>query len=97
MSNPGDDPVITDFRDQISQIDLRLVELVNERLAVVDRLWRYKAEHGVEVFDPEREAKMVAFLDEANGGPLSPEALQKVYRAIVDTVKEEAHRLGDQG
>jgi 3-deoxy-7-phosphoheptulonate synthase/chorismate mutase len=96
LTDPGDDPVIKQYRDEIATIDIRLVDLINERLTVVDRLWRYKAERGVDVFDPEREARMVALLDEANGGPLSPEALQKVYRAIVDTVKDEAHRLGDE-
>jgi chorismate mutase len=97
LSTPIDDPVITRFRDQISDLDLQLVELLNRRLAVVDELWHYKAEHGVDTYDPEREARMVAFLDEVNTGPLSPEALQKVYRAIVETVKDEAHRLGERG
>ena len=97
MSNPGDDPVIQRYRDQIADLDLQLVELLNQRLSVVDQLWRYKAEQGVDVYDPEREARMVAFLDDANQGPLSPDALQKVYRTIVETVKDEAHRLSDEG
>jgi 3-deoxy-7-phosphoheptulonate synthase / chorismate mutase len=94
LSN-ADDPVISQFREQISDIDLQLVELLNRRLSVVDELWRYKAEQGVDMYDPEREARMVSFLDDANHGPLSPEGLQKVYRAIVETVKDEAQRLGD--
>ena len=94
MSN-ADDPVISQFREQISAIDLQLVELLNRRLSVVDELWRYKAEQGVDTYDPEREARMVTFLDEANRGPLSPDALQRVYRAIVETVKDEAQRLGE--
>jgi len=94
LSTPIDDPVIKQFRDQLSAIDLQLVELLNRRLAVVDELWHYKAQHGVDTYDPEREARMVAFLEKANAGPLSPDALQKVYRAIVETVKDEAHRLG---
>lgn len=97
MSNPGDDPVIQEYREQIAQIDLQLVALINQRLTVVDRLWQYKAQHGVEVYDPDREARMVALLDDANGGPLSAEALQTVYRAIVETVKDEAHRLSERG
>jgi chorismate mutase len=94
LSNPGDDPVIKQFRDQISDIDLKIVDLMNQRLTLVDKLWRYKAEHGVEVYNPEREEWMVTFLGRANKGPLSPEALREVYRAIVETTKNEAHRLG---
>jgi len=94
LSNPGDDPVIQRLRDQISDLDLQLVQLLNRRLTVVDELWRYKTKHGVDMYDPEREARMIAFLDDANQGPLSPEALRRVYRAVVETVKDEAHRLG---
>jgi 3-deoxy-7-phosphoheptulonate synthase / chorismate mutase len=96
LTDPGDDPVINQLRTQISDIDLQLVELLNRRLTVVDELWQYKAVHGVDTYDPEREARMIVFLDDANAGPLSPEALKKVYRVIVETVKDEAHRLGAQ-
>ena len=37
---------------------------------------------------------MLTFLSRANKGPLSPEALRDVYRAIVETTKSEATRLG---
>ena len=94
MSTPSDDPVIKQFRDQISDNDLKIVDLLNKRLKLVDRLWRYKAEHGVEVYNPEREEWMLTFLSRANKGPLSPDALKEVYKAIVETTKNEATRLG---
>ena len=94
MSTPNDDPVIKQFRDQISDNDLKLVDLINKRLALVDKLWRYKAEHGVDMYNPEREEWMVTFLSRANKGPLSQDALRELYRTIVETTKEEAKRLG---
>ncbi len=94
MSTPNDDPVIKQFRDQISDNDLKLVDLINKRLKLVDKLWRYKAEQGVDVESPEREEWMLTFLSRANKGPLAPDALAQVYRAIVDTTKAEARRLG---
>ena len=94
MSTPSDDPVIKQFRDQISDNDLKIVDLINKRLALVDKLWRYKAEQGMEVYNPEREEWMVTFLSRANKGPLSQDALREVYRAIVETTKSEATRLG---
>ena len=94
MSSPNDDPVIKQFRDQISDNDLTIVDLLNKRLKLVDKLWRYKAEHGVEVYNPEREEWMLTFLSRANKGPLSPDALKEVYKAIVETTKNEATRLG---
>jgi chorismate mutase/prephenate dehydratase len=94
VSTPSDDPVIKQFRDQISDNDLKIVDLINKRLALVDKLWRYKAEHGVDMYNPEREEWMLTFLSRANKGPLSQDALREVYRAIVETTKSEATRLG---
>jgi chorismate mutase len=93
---PTDDPAVQEYRDQISAIDLQLIGLLNERLRVVDQLWRYKAEHGIAMYIPEREAQMVAFLTEANEGPLSADGLREVYRSIVETTKTEAGRLGER-
>ena len=94
MSTPSDDPVIKQFRDQISDNDLKIIDLINKRLTLVDKLWRYKAEHGVDTYAPDREEWMVTFLSRANKGPLSQDALREVYRAIVETTKSEATRLG---
>lgn len=94
MSTPSDDPVIKQFRDQISDNDLKIIELINKRLTLVDRLWRYKAEHGVDMYNAEREEWMVTFLTRANKGPLSQDALRDLYRTIVETTKSEATRLG---
>ncbi len=94
MSTPNDDPVVKQYRDQISDNDLKIVDLINKRLKLVDQLWRYKAEHGIEMYNAEREQWMVTFLTRANKGPLSQEALAEVYRTIVETTKKEAERLG---
>jgi chorismate mutase len=94
VSTPSVDPVVKQFRDQISDNDLRIIELINKRLALVDKLWRYKAEQGVDMYAPEREEWMLTFLSRANKGPLSQDALVEVYRAIVETTKNEATRLG---
>ena len=94
MSTPSDDPVIKQFRDQISDNDLKIVDLINKRLTLVDKLWRYKAQQGIEMYNPEREEWMLTFLARANKGPLSQDALREVYRSIVETTKREAERLG---
>lgn len=95
MTSPNDDPVIKQFRDQISDNDLKIIDLINKRLSLVDKLWRYKAEHGIDMYNPEREEWMVTFLSRANKGPLSQDALREIYRGIVETTKAEATRLGE--
>jgi chorismate mutase len=94
VSTPDDDPVVKRLRDQITDNDLAIVALLNRRLALVDELWRHKAEHGIAMYVPEREQWMVTLLTEANEGPLSDEALRAIYRTIVETTKAEAARLG---
>ena len=94
MSTPDDDPVVRQLRDQIADNDLEIVGLLNRRLSLVDQLWRYKAQHGIDMYNPQREQAMIDLLADANTGPLSRDALVGVYRAIVETTKAEATRLG---
>jgi chorismate mutase / prephenate dehydratase len=94
VSTTNDDLVIKQFRDQISDNDLKIVELINKRLKLVDKLWRYKAEHDVEVYNQAREEWMLTFVSRANKGPLSKDALREIYRHIVEVTQAEARRLG---
>ena len=41
------DPVIKQFREQISDIDLKTLELINKRIKLVTQLWTYKHEQNV--------------------------------------------------
>jgi chorismate mutase len=42
--------------------------------------------------DPGRERAMIESLTEANGGPLSAEGLERLYRLLVEVCTEEAAR-----
>jgi chorismate mutase len=77
VSTPTDDPVIKQFRDQISDNDLKIIDLINKRLSLVDKLWRYKAEHGVDMYAPDREEWMLTFLSRPSG---SAKAERRVAR-----------------
>lgn len=90
MGNAGDDPVIKQFRDQISDNDLKIIDAVNKRLKLVKQLKAYKEQHGVDFLDPAREEWMLTFVSRANKGPLSRDALTELYRAILEITKREA-------
>jgi len=92
VANGSDDPVIRQFRDQISDNDLRIVDAVNKRLKLVKQLKAYKEQHGVDFVDPAREEWMLTFVSRANKGPLSAEGLAELYRHLVDVTKREASR-----
>ena len=90
MGNAGDDAVIKQFRDQISDNDLKIIEAVNKRLKLVKQLKAYKEQHGVDFLDPAREEWMLTFVSRANKGPLSRDALTELYRNIIEITKREA-------
>jgi len=90
VANAGDDPVIKQFRDQISDNDLKIIDAVNKRLRLVRQLKAYKEQHGVEFLDPAREEWMLTFVSRANKGPLSRDGLAELYRDIVEITKREA-------
>ena len=90
MGNAGDDPVIKQFRDQISDNDLKIIDAVNKRLKLVKQLKAYKEQHGVDFLDPTREEWMLTFVSRANKGPLSRDGLAELFRDIVEITKREA-------
>jgi chorismate mutase len=89
VSAPDVDPVVVRTRREISDLDRSLVELVNERLRLVAGLRRYKTEHGIDFVDLAREEWMLAYLQRANGGPISEEGLAELYQALLDLTKRE--------
>jgi chorismate mutase len=78
-----------ELRDAIGANDRAIVEAVNQRLRLVEELWRLKAERGDPRLDPDREARLRAALAGANGGPLSPEGLDRLVDALLALTKDE--------
>ncbi|HMK93188.1 MAG TPA: chorismate mutase [Thermoleophilia bacterium] len=84
------DPVIKQFREKISDNDLKLLELVNKRIKLVTQLWQYKEQQGMDVYAPAREDWLVTYATRANKGPLGPAALSEIYRHIIEVTQHEA-------
>ena len=83
------DPVIRQFREQISDNDRALVEALNKRLRLVAQLKAYKESRGIEFVDPEREEWILRDLARANRGPLTEDALRSFYEQVFDLTKRE--------
>ena len=65
------DPVVAALRAEITALDERLLETINQRLETVEKLRLYKEEHDLPFVDPDREAALIQELKSANRGPLS--------------------------
>ncbi len=96
MSSDHRDPLIRQLREQISDNDRAIVDLINKRLKLVAQIKRYKASRGMEFVDPDREAWMLSYLQRANRGPLSPEGLEELFHEILDLTKREVTRAEER-
>ena len=91
--NAETDPLVKQLREQISDNDRAIVELVNKRLRLVADLKRYKESKGIGFLDPEREQWMLSYLRRANRGPLSAEGLEELLEQILNLTKREVARV----
>ena len=91
-TNNESDPRITHLREQISDTDRTIVELMNKRLGLVAKLKDYKESRGIDFVDPEREQWMLTYLHRANRGPLSAKGLDELFHELLDLTKREVAR-----
>ena len=77
------------LRNEISELDRRLLELLNRRLELVAAVRDYKDSAGERWIDPEREAELLQALVAANPGPLSDRGVTSIFSAVLDVLKQE--------
>ena len=88
-ADPQSGYVIRQMRDAILDTDLKLMQLINQRLTLVRRLRTYKEQQSIPFVDPDRERWMHEYLRGANKGPLSHAGLDTIYDEILALTKRE--------
>ena len=78
---------LTPLRDRIDAIDRHLVALLNERAACAAEIGRIKHDAGLPVYAPRREEAVQRNAADANGGPLPPEAVRRLFERIIDETR----------
>lgn len=71
------------IRTKIDAIDERVVQLLNDRLKLAQRVGQLKHSARSRIYVAEREADVFRRVAAANQGPLKPAALQAIYREIM--------------
>ena len=74
-------------RDEIDQIDRRIVELLNDRTAVVEEIGRSKQRLTLGIYEPKREEEVFANIVEHNRGPIPNDAIKRVFERIIDEMR----------
>lgn len=90
------------LRDEIDRLDEVIVRLLDRRARCAYAIGRLKHERGLEVYEPKREAQVLANVAAVNatlGGPLDAEAIRRLYERVMDEARRiqriEAERLSD--
>jgi len=81
---PRDQKSLEVWRRKIDELDRKLLELLNDRARCADEIGRLKQDLGVEVYSPEREEEIIRNVFEHNLGPLTNEAVQRLFERIID-------------
>ena len=81
---------IEDLRNRIDVIDQQLVRLLNVRVACAVEVGRLKHDMGLAVYQPDREAQVLAAVRKATtelAGPLTAEAVIRIFERIIDEAR----------
>lgn len=80
---------ITGIRKKIDAVDDKLLALLNERARHVIEMGQVKQKMDMKVFDPRRERDIFARITKSNKGPLTVDAIVRIFERIID----ESRRL----
>ena len=79
---------IADWRKKIDALDLRLVELLNERARLAQEIGKLKRNTNLPIYEPDREKLIFENVRKANPGPLPDQELRHVYERIIDVMRK---------
>ena len=77
------------LRRRIDELDEQLVALLSARAACALEIGREKKLLGLEIYQPSREAEVLAHVQRINPGPLNDASIRRLFERVID----EARRL----
>jgi chorismate mutase len=75
-------------REHIDNIDLRILELLNQRTSIVEEIGRIKKEARLPVYEPKREDQVFYNVTSNNRGPMANDAVRRVFERIIDEMRK---------
>jgi chorismate mutase len=89
---------IEELRSRIDVIDEQLLRLLNVRVQCAVEVGRLKHEAGLPIYQPEREAQVLARVRQAAAslaGPLTADAVVRIFERIIDEARR-AERVASE-
>jgi chorismate mutase-like protein len=78
---------LEEFRVLVDDVDRRIVALLNERTRVVENIGRVKRQTNLPIYEPKREDQVFANISSTNRGPLTEEAVRRIFERIIDEMR----------
>jgi len=78
---------LEEYRLLIDEVDRRIVALLNERTRTVEEIGRVKRAAALPIYEPKREDQVFANVTSTNHGPLTPEAVKRIFERIIDEAR----------
>lgn len=75
-------------REQIDELDVRILQLLNQRAGIVGQIGHIKQSAEMPIYEPKREDQVFENVTAHNAGPLSPDAVKRVFERIIDEMRK---------
>ncbi|TYP00351.1 chorismate mutase [Geothermobacter ehrlichii] len=85
------------IREEIDRLDSELLRIFNRRAQLALDIGALKKERGLPIYDPDREKRILERVQQDNPGPLSNEAIVRLFERVIDESRslERARAKGD--
>jgi chorismate mutase/prephenate dehydratase len=102
MNQPQQSADLAVLRQQIDSLDKQLLQLLNERAHVAERVGELKRKEGSAFFRPDRVAQVIQNIEKSNPGPLLNRHVASIWREIMSAclaleAPQRVAVLGPQG
>lgn len=79
---------LEDCRTRIDDVDRRILRLLNERTGIVEEIGRIKKSAAMPIYEPKREDQVYRNVIDSNAGPLTEDAVRRVFERIIDEMRK---------
>lgn len=85
------------IREEIDRLDGELLRIFNRRAQLALDIGALKKERGLPIYDPDREKRILERVQRDNPGPLSNEAIVRLFERVIDESRslERARAKGE--
>ena len=91
MTNEEAWKLLDEYRREIDDLDVRILQLLNARTSIVEKIGQVKEEMSMPVYEPRREDQVFRNVIDNNAGPLPPDAVKRLFERIIDEMRTLQH------